>query len=117
MRPTTPDTGTERADIVELAAEHLQRAKADAHGRSAHLLLHDGPLRQTLIALRTGTTLADHEAPLAGTLFVLRGSITLTTADGDLPLDANQFAPIPHERHGLTALSDAAVILTAVTRT
>ncbi|MGE6732773.1 cupin [Streptomyces sp. NPDC059900] len=90
-------------------------ARAAAHGRSAELLLHDGPLRQSLIVLTTGHELGEHETPAAATLFVLRGRVRLTSAGDDLELGEGEFAPVPHERHGLTALDDSAVILTAVT--
>lgn len=103
------------ADLNALVEEHLEKARASAHGRSAELLLHDGPLRQSLIVLTTGTELGEHDAPTAATLFVLRGRVRLTTASGALELGESEFAPIPHERHGLTALDDSAVVLTAVT--
>ncbi|MGW6057627.1 cupin [Streptomyces sp. NPDC055189] len=90
-------------------------ARTATHGRSAELLLHDGPLRQSLIVLTTGHELGAHETPAAATLFVLRGRVELTSASGELELGEGEFAPIPHERHGLTALDDSAVILTAVT--
>jgi quercetin dioxygenase-like cupin family protein len=105
------------ADLNALVGEHLEKAHASAHGRSAHLLLHDGPLRQSLIALTSGTELDEHLTPRAATLFVLRGRVALTTTSGEpaLELGASEFAQIPHERHGLTALDDSAVVLTAVT--
>ncbi|MGW5861491.1 cupin [Streptomyces sp. NPDC055239] len=103
------------ADLYALVAEHLEKARTAAHGRSAELLLHDGPLRQSLIVLTTGTELGEHETPTAATLFVLRGRVGLTTASGPLELGEGEFAPVPHERHSLTALDDSAVVLTAVT--
>ncbi|MEV8313693.1 cupin [Streptomyces sp. NPDC059900] len=103
------------ADLYALVGEHLDMARAAAHGRSAELLLHDGPLRQSLIVLTTGHELGEHETPAAATLFVLRGRVRLTSAGDDLELGEGEFAPVPHERHGLTALDDSAVILTAVT--
>ncbi|MFE6157885.1 cupin [Streptomyces sp. NPDC056486] len=103
------------ADLYALVGEHLEKARTAAHGRSAELLLHDGPLRQSLIVLTTGTELGEHDTPTAATLFVLRGRVGLTTAGGPLELGEGEFAPIPHERHSLTALDDSAVVLTAVT--
>ncbi|GGV28999.1 hypothetical protein GCM10010277_11520 [Streptomyces longisporoflavus] len=103
------------ADLYALVGEHLEMARGSAHGRSAELLLHDGPLRQSLIVLTTGHELGEHETPAAATLFVLRGRVGLTSTSGDLELGEGEFAPVPHERHGLRALDDSAVILTAVT--
>lgn len=102
-------------DLAQLADEHLDAAREARHGRSAELLLNDGPLRQSLIALAADFELDEHEAPTAGALLVLRGRVRLTARSGDLELGEQQFAVIPHERHGLTALDDAVVVLTTVT--
>ncbi|WP_432079060.1 cupin [Streptomyces sp. YPW6] len=101
-------------DINALAEDHLTAARASAHGRSAHLVLQQPPLRQTVIALTEGTALDEHNAPPAASLLVLRGSVRLTAGSGDTELSAGTLHPIPRERHGLLALSDAVVLLTAV---
>ncbi|MFF3529630.1 cupin [Streptomyces rubiginosohelvolus] len=101
-------------DLNALAEEHLTAARASAHGRSAHLVLQEPPLRQTVIALTEGTALDEHNAPPAASLLVLRGGVRLTAASGDAELTAGTLHPIPQERHGLLALSDAVVLLTAV---
>lgn len=46
---------------------------------------------------------------------MLRGRVRLTAVSGDVTLTQGQLHPIPQERHGLLALTDAAVLLTAVT--
>ncbi|MFC9491414.1 cupin, partial [Streptomyces hydrogenans] len=51
------------SDLTALADEHLAAARTAPHGRSAHLVLHDGVLRQTVIALKAGTALDEHNAP------------------------------------------------------
>jgi quercetin dioxygenase-like cupin family protein len=107
-------------DLTALARQQLDDAKASAHGRSAHLFLHDGPLRQTVIALTAGSALDDHTTPPAASLQVLHGHVRLTEADGGAggqDLIAGQVTPIPHVRHGLRAIEDSAVLLTAVTAT
>ncbi|MFF1648021.1 cupin [Streptomyces sp. NPDC058240] len=101
-------------DLNALADEHLAAARASAHGRSAHRLLHEEPLRQTVIALTSGSALDEHNAPAAASLQVLRGRVRLTAASGDVELSAGELQPIPQERHGLLALEDAVVLLTAV---
>ncbi|MCC8476309.1 cupin [Streptomyces globisporus] len=101
-------------DLNVTAEEHLAAARASAHGRSAHLVLQEPPLRQTVIALTEGTALDEHNAPPAASLLVLRGSVRLTAASGDAELPAGTLHPIPQERHGLLALGDAVVLLTAV---
>ncbi|GGU83430.1 LuxR family transcriptional regulator [Streptomyces cavourensis] len=101
-------------DLNALAEEHLTAARASAHGRSAHLLIQEPPLRQTVIALTSGSALDEHNAPPAASLLVLRGTVRLTAASGDAELPAGTLHPIPQERHGLVALQDAVVLLTAV---
>lgn len=102
-------------DLSLLIREHLDKAAEDPHGRSAHLLVHEGPMRQTIIAMTAGTSLADHNAPEAASLQVLYGSVRVTAASGDADLDLGQLYAIPQERHGLTATDDTVVLLTAVT--
>ncbi|MCX4967761.1 MULTISPECIES: cupin [unclassified Streptomyces] len=101
-------------DLNALADEHLAAARESAHGRSAHLLLQQPPLRQSVIALTSGTALDEHNAPPAASLQVLRGSVRLTAGSGDVELTAGTLHAIPQERHGLLALADAVVLLTAV---
>ncbi|KYG51948.1 cupin [Streptomyces sp. WAC04657] len=101
-------------DLTALADEHLAAARTSPHGRSAHLVMHDGVLRQTVIALTAGTSLDEHNAPPAASLQVLRGRVDLTAADRAEELRAGTLRMIPKERHGLTALEDAVVLLTAV---
>ncbi|MFC9028775.1 cupin domain-containing protein [Streptomyces arboris] len=101
-------------DLYALAEEHLTAARASAHGRSAHLLIQEPPLRQTVIALTSGSALDEHNAPPAASLLVLRGTVRLTAGSGDAELPAGTLHAIPQERHGLLALEDAVVLLTAV---
>ncbi|WEH43301.1 cupin [Streptomyces sp. NBC_01218] len=101
-------------DLNALVDEHLTAARSSPHGRSAHRLLQQPPLRQTVIALTAGAVLDDHNAPLAASLLVLRGAVRVTAPSGDVELTAGALAPVPRERHGLVALEDAVVLLTAV---
>ncbi|MER5965315.1 cupin [Streptomyces sp. NPDC002057] len=103
-----------KLDLAALADEHLAAARAAPHGRSAHRVLHDGVLRQTVIALTSGTSLDEHNAPPAASLQVLRGRVDLTASGRSEELAAGTLRMIPKERHGLTALEDAVVLLTAV---
>ncbi|MBD0743863.1 cupin [Streptomyces sp. CBMA152] len=102
-------------DLAALAGEHLTKARLASHGRSAHLIVHDGALRQSVIALTSGSALDEHSAPLASSLQVLSGHVRLTSNSGNKELRAGQLCEIPKERHGLLALEDSAVLLTAVT--
>ncbi|MET9619759.1 MULTISPECIES: cupin [unclassified Streptomyces] len=101
-------------DLAALADEHMAKARTDAHGRSAHVVIHDGVLRQSVIALVSGTALDEHNAPPAASLQVLRGRVALTAGGRSQELSAGELQMIPKERHGLSALEDAVVLLTAV---
>lgn len=102
-------------DLEQLAVEHAAKATESPHGRSAHLVVHDGVLRQTVIALTAGTALDEHNAPAAASIQVLRGRVSLTVAGRLQELSAGQLHPIPQDRHGLLAHVDSVVLLTAVT--
>ncbi|MGP3969242.1 cupin [Streptomyces sp. 6N223] len=105
-------------DLTLLAEQHLSKARHADHGRSAHLFLHDGPLRQSVIALTGGAELEEHTAPPAASLQVLRGRVRLTSKDaGPAELRAGQLMNIPQGRHALQALQDSVVLLTSVTAT
>ncbi|MER6305385.1 cupin [Streptomyces sp. NPDC001657] len=102
-------------DLDALTRQLLDDARASAHGRSAHLFLHDGPLRQTVIALIAGASLDEHQAPPAASLQVLKGRVRLTGPGNGAELKAGQIGVLPQERHGVEAVEDSAVLLTSVT--
>lgn len=69
-------------------------------------------LKQSLMAMVSGQSLADHLNPTAATLQVIVGTVRLT-GDGvtATELHVGDFAPIPPVRHGLDALDDAVVLI------
>ena len=103
------------AALPDVIAALLDEARSSAAHRAARTL-HGGTghaLRQTVIALLSAAALSDHENPGEATLQVLLGTVRLTWSDGSLDLDAGGHVVIPQERHGLLALTDAVVLLTA----
>lgn len=100
--------------LNEIAMQHLNEARHNGHGRSSERLLHQKVLRQTLVAMKEGTVLAEHNSPYAGSLQVLHGRIHVRSGQ-DLTLDAGQLHVLPTDRHSVEALDDAVFILTAVT--
>lgn len=102
------------ANVDDLVERHLAAARADAHGRSAEVVVHDGPLRQTVLALSAGTELGEHNSPPAASVLVLHGSIRVTALDGEVVL-AGQLRVLTHQRHSVVALEDSAFLLTTVT--
>lgn len=104
-------------DTQQLVHDQLTRAHESAHGRSTQIVVHDGPLRQTVIALTKGTRLPEHNSPPAGSILVLRGTISVSTADRVDTLPTGFLVPLTRDRHSVEALSDAVFLLTAVTST
>lgn len=102
------------ADLSELARIHLAAALADEHGRSAELILRDGPMRQTMIALRSGVELAEHNSPAAASVQVLSGRVRVTGQDVT-EITAGRLDVLTHDRHAVLALEDSVFLLTTVT--
>jgi quercetin dioxygenase-like cupin family protein len=102
------------ADLTELARIHLEAALADEHGRSAELILRDGPMRQSIIALRSGVELNEHNSPDAASLQVLEGRVRVTGQDVT-EIGTGRLDILTHRRHGVLALEDSVFLLTTVT--
>lgn len=100
--------------ISDILHRILDEAQASANGRHAELIVSDGPLRQTLVALRMGTALAPHNSPPAASILVLKGSITIEGAEPD-SLSKGDLKALTHVRHGVRALEDSIFLLTTVT--
>ncbi|MCQ4202553.1 cupin domain-containing protein [Streptomyces sp. NPDC060311] len=107
-----------KLSLDALAREHLEQAAASPSGRSATTVHggHELVLRQTLLALTAGTTLAEHENPGEATVQVLRGRVRLTSGDDSWEGRTGDLILIPPARHSLEALEDSAVLLTVAKR-
>lgn len=100
--------------VEEKARQLLEEARGNEHGRMAKLLLLDGPLRQTVIALRAGTELAEHNSPPAASLFLFRGHIKVTGQE-EAEVTEGELVRLTHYRHAVKALEDSVFLLTTVT--
>jgi quercetin dioxygenase-like cupin family protein len=108
----------ESTSLTALADHQLAIARDASAGRSSVTVFggreHD--LRQTLIALAAGHSLAEHASPGEATLQVLRGTVRLS-ADGQVwEGGAGDHLVIPPQRHDLDAVTDAVVLLTVASR-
>ena len=103
-----------KESLTTLVRHHLEVARAASSGRSAHTVYggHDHVLRQTLIALTSGSELAEHENPGEATLQVLHGRITLVVGETRWNGSPGDLIVIPDARHSLGAVEDSAVLLT-----
>ncbi len=104
------------SNLKAIADRHLAAARTEERGRSAELVAHDGPLRQTVIALREGTRMAEHNSPPAASLQVLAGRVRVELEDemqGEFA--EGELWILTHERHAVVALEDSVFLLTTVT--
>jgi quercetin dioxygenase-like cupin family protein len=103
----------EKFSLEALGRDHLERA-ATANGRSSHTVYggHEHVLRQTLLALTTGTSLAEHDSPGEATVLVLRGRVRLTAGAVSWEGRSGDLLVVPRARHGLEALEDSVIVLT-----
>lgn len=106
----------EKFSVRALARELLDRAHRSGNGRSAETVYggHEHRLRQTLLALTSGSALAEHESPGEATVFVVSGRVRLATATTSWDGIGGDMLVIPAARHSLHALEDSAVLLTVV---
>jgi quercetin dioxygenase-like cupin family protein len=100
--------------LASTASAHIERARAAAHGRSAHTVHggHDRALRQTIVALRAGTTLNEHHSSREATLQVLAGRVRLASDTQVAEAGAGDLLTVPAEAHTLDAVEDSALLLT-----
>ena len=76
----------QKLSLDALAREHLERAQNSSAGRSSETVVggHEHTLRQTVVALRAGTGLAEHENPGEATVHVLAGRVRLGSGGEEL---------------------------------
>lgn len=105
-------------NLADAARLNLAKALDSDNGRSAEILAHDGVLRQTVVALRSGTRLHEHNSPPAATLQVLHGSVRVEIGETEQgTFHENELWTLTHARHSVLALEDCAFLLTTVTST
>lgn len=104
----------QKESLTALARHHLETAKTSSSGRSAHTVYggHEHVLRQTVIAIRAGSSLDEHENPGEATLQVLQGRVTLVAGETRWNGSPGDLITIPDSRHSLEAVEDSVVLLT-----
>jgi quercetin dioxygenase-like cupin family protein len=108
----------QKVSLDAVAREQLEAAGRSGSARAATTVVggHEHVMRQTVVALAKGATLAEHENPGEATIFVITGRIELQVGGDSWQARSGDLIEIPPARHSLVALEDAAVLLTAVPR-
>src|SRR5699024_4031374 len=100
--------------LPDAITQAMNQPRTAQNGRHAELLVNDGPLRQSVIALRRGERLPEHNSPPAASIQVVRGSLRVTGQE-EAELRAGDLEALTHFRHAVEALADRACVLTSVT--
>lgn len=108
----------QRISLEALARQQLEAATRSGGGRAADTVYggHEKVLRQTVIAMTGGSTLAEHENPGEATLHVLHGRVRLTSGDDSWEGRDGDLIIIPDARHAVEALEDSTFLLTVAKR-
>lgn len=108
----------QKKSLTALARHQLEAALSASSGRSAATIYggHEHILRQTMVALRAGTTLAEHENPGEATLQVLQGRVTLVAQENEWNGSPGDLLFIPDARHSVDAVEDSVILLTVAKR-
>jgi quercetin dioxygenase-like cupin family protein len=123
--PRTPRLGKDlmstmqKTSLDALAREQIEAARGASSGRAARTVYggHEHVLRQTVIGLRAGHSLAEHQNPGEATLHVLRGRVRLISGDTTWDGRTGDLLIIPDALHSLEAIDDSAVLLTVAKAT
>ncbi|GAB2721241.1 cupin domain-containing protein [Nocardia mexicana] len=104
----------DKKSLTAVARQQLKLAATATSGRSSQTLCggHTHSLRQTVIALSAGQSLAEHENPGEATLQVLTGTLTLISGTNEWKGSPGDLLVIPDARHSVKALDDVAFLLT-----
>jgi quercetin dioxygenase-like cupin family protein len=103
----------QKISLDALAREHLKRARPASSGRSAETVYggHEHVLRQALMTLVKGRSLAEQENPGEATVLVLRGRVRLTAGADVWEAREGDLLIVPGAQHNLEAVEDSAVRL------
>lgn len=104
----------QRISLVALARQQLDSARRAGGGHTADTVYggRENVLRQTVIGMVEGASLAEHENPGEATVHVLLGRVRLSCGELSWEARSGDMIFVPDARHSLEALEDSAVLLT-----
>jgi quercetin dioxygenase-like cupin family protein len=104
----------QRVSLEALARQQLEAAGRAGGGHAADTVYggREKMLRQTVVGMVAGATLAEHENPGDATLQVLSGRVKLSSGDMSWEARSGDMIFVPDARHSVEALEDSAFLLT-----
>lgn len=107
-----------KPNLAAVARGLRGKAAEASNGRAAETLYggHEKSLRQTLLAMREGTELAEHESPGDATVQVISGRVRLIAGEVSWDGRDGDLLVVPDARHSVSALTDAVILLTVAKR-
>ncbi len=104
----------DKKSLTAVARQQLKAAATATSGRSSQTIYggHTHSLRQTVIALTAGQSLAEHETQSEATLQVLTGTVILISGTNEWKGSPGDLLVIPSARHSVKAIDDSAFLLT-----
>ena len=106
----------QKFSLEAISRAQLAKAAAAASGRGAETVYggHERSLRQTVIALSAGRSMAEHENPGEATVLVLEGRVRLWSGPVSWEGRRGDLLVVPSARHALEAVTDTVLLLTVV---
>ena len=108
----------QKISLEALARQQMKLAASAGGQHTADTVYggHEKVLRQTLIGMIAGASLAEHENPGEATVLILHGRVRLSTANSFWDAARGDLLIMPEGRHSLDALENSAVLLTVAKR-
>lgn len=104
----------DKKSLTAVARQQLKLASSATSGRSSQTIYggHSRSLRQTVVGLAAGQSLAEHDNAGEATLLVLNGKLQLVSGTDTWKGSAGDLIVVPQARHSVEALEDVAFLLT-----
>ncbi|CAM3969973.1 cupin domain-containing protein [Nocardia ninae] len=104
----------DKKSLTAVARQQLKIASTASSGRSSQTIYggHANSLRQTVVGLSAGQSLAEHDNAGEATLLVLSGTLTLISGSNEWKGSAGDLLVVPKARHSVMAVDDVAFLMT-----
>lgn len=104
----------DKKSLTAVARQQLKIASTATSGRSSQTIYggHANSLRQTVVGLSAGQSLAEHDNAGEATLLVLSGTLTLISGSNQWKGSTGDLLVVPKARHSVMAVDDVAFLLT-----